>query len=249
MEGNESTAPRTDICSFMAPDWTWYMLHEPFSKLGDTFLVVAPSRNSLYVADAEAISQITSRRNDFPKPTELYKAVDIYGKNVVSTEGSVWRHHRKITSAPFTEKNNLLVWKESLHQAQSMVQGWMGSGDGVSALVQHVAEDTMRFSLHVISRAGFGVRLSWPHEPEQSKPGKGHTMSYKDALGTLLENLPWVMLVPKHILGKSYLLSETSNGFLKKLFWHFFWYKKLTFCRMDTFKIGEDCAEVVHRMG
>jgi len=200
----------------MAPDWTWYMLHEPFSKLGDTFLVVAPSRNSLYVADAEAISQITSRRNDFPKPTELYKAVDIYGKNVVSTEGSVWRHHRKITSAPFTEKNNLLVWKESLHQAQSMVQGWMGSGDGVSALVQHVAEDTMRFSLHVISRAGFGVRLSWPHEPEQSKPGKGHTMSYKDALGTLLENLPWVMLVPKHILGKSYLLSETSNGFLKK---------------------------------
>jgi len=186
----------------MTPDWTWNMLHEPFAKHGDTFLVVAPGRNSLYVADAQAISQITSRRNDFPKPLEMYGAVDIYGKNVVSTEGSVWRHHRKIVSAPFTEKNNLLVWRESLHQAQAMLQGWMASGDGKNALVKNVSEDTMRLSLHVISRAGFGVRLSWPHESEQEKTSKGHTMSYKDALGTLLEHLPWVMLVKKSILGE-----------------------------------------------
>jgi len=188
--------------SYMTPDWTWNMLHEPFEQHGDTFLVVAPGRNSLYVADAEAISQITSRRNDFPKPLEMYGAVDIYGKNVVSTEGSVWRHHRKIVSAPFTEKNNLLVWRESLHQAQAMLQGWMASGDGTNALVKNVSEDTMRLSLHVISRAGFGVRLSWPHESKQEKTSKGHTMSYKDALGTLLEHLPWVMLVKKSILGK-----------------------------------------------
>lgn len=188
----------------MTPDWTWTQLHGPFEKIGDTFLVVAPGRNSLYVADADAINQITGRRNDFPKPIEMYGAVDVYGKNVVSTEGSIWRHHRKITSTPFTEKNNLLVWRESLHQAQSMLQGWMGKAGNGSALVEHIAEDTMRLSLHVISCAGFGVRLSWPHEPEQDKPGEGHKLSYKDALGTLLDNLLWVMLVPRYILGESF---------------------------------------------
>lgn len=203
----------------MTPDWTWFMLHAPFDKIGDTFLVVAPGRNSLYVADAEAISQITSRRNDFPKPIELYGAVDVFGKNVVSTEGSVWRHHRKITSTPFTEKNNLLVWRESLHQAQAMLEGWMGSSaDRSSALVKHIAEDTMRLSLHVISCAGFGVRLLWPHEPEQSKPSAGHTMSYTDALSTLLENLVWVMLVKKSILGKTWLLSMEEEPDLTSLF-------------------------------
>lgn len=197
----------------MTPDWTWHLLHEPFAKHGDSFLVVAPSRNTLYVAGAEAISQITSRRNDFPKPIEMYAAVDVYGKNVVSTEGSVWRHHRRITSTPFTEKSNLLVWRESLHQAQSMLKGWVGPNDSASALVEHIAEDTMRLSLHVISRAGFGVRLFWPHESAQNSstdddedawnpPTEGHSMTYTDALSTLLDHLPWVMLVNKRVLGK-----------------------------------------------
>lgn len=66
----------------------------------------------LHVADAEAIAQITTRRNDFPKPIGMYSSIDLFGKNVVSTEGAFWRHHRKITSPPFTEKNNHLVSKQ-----------------------------------------------------------------------------------------------------------------------------------------
>ena len=34
----------------------------------DIFLVAGPSRIWCFVADAEAIDQIASRRNDFPKP-------------------------------------------------------------------------------------------------------------------------------------------------------------------------------------
>jgi cytochrome P450 len=88
--------------------------------------------------------------------------VDLFGKNVVSTEGGVWRQHRKITSPPFTEKNNHLVWAESLHQAQSMVESWVGIDGARNKTIGKVADDTMRLSLHVISRAGFGVRLLWP---------------------------------------------------------------------------------------
>lgn len=173
------------------------------------FLLCSPGHNSLHVANADAISQIVTRRNDFPKPIEIYGSVDLYGKNVVSTEGQVWRHHRKITSPPFTESNNHLVWLESLHQGNAMLTSWIGN-EHVTATgsVNDVAAGTMRLSLHVISRAGFGVRLLWPHEElaEKGQAGRipeGHNMTYKDALSTLLENILPVMLLPKWFLSRS----------------------------------------------
>jgi hypothetical protein len=178
----------------------------------DIFIVCSPGRNSVFVADPEATTQITTRRNDFPKPIEIYGSVDLFGKNVVSTEGSIWRHHRKITSPPFTEKNNHLVWQESLHQAQSMMASFLDK-NAEKGTVSDIAAATMRLSLHVISRAGFGRRLLWPHE-ELEQDGQagvvpeGHTMTYKDSLSTLLENIIAVMLLPKWFLGKSLIHSD-----------------------------------------
>ncbi|KAK4943230.1 hypothetical protein LTR66_014625, partial [Elasticomyces elasticus] len=190
---------------YLTPEWMWERLYEPFRQMGaDVFILCAPGKNSLYVADPEAICQITARRNDFPKPIELYGSVDLFGKNVVSTEGSVWRHHRKITSPPFTEQSNHLVWQESLHQAKSMLASWVGVEGEKTATIDDVAASAMRLSLHVISRAGFGVRLLWPHEEVGArKIPEGHTLSYKDALSTLLENILWVMLMPRWLLKNS----------------------------------------------
>ncbi|KAI9812569.1 MAG: hypothetical protein M1827_004558 [Pycnora praestabilis] len=194
---------------FIVPEWSWTHLYEPFERIGsDIFITVAPGANMVWVADPSAISQITTRRNDFPKPIHMYSSISIFGDNVVSTEGAIWRHHRKITSPPFTEKNNALVWTESLHQAQSMLKGWVGNGEAKS--VDTIAKDTMRLSLHVISRAGFGVRLLWPgvetpgeDKAEESVGDKGHKMTYTEALGTFLHKLLWVMLMPRWLLKNS----------------------------------------------
>lgn len=189
-------------------EWSNRLKREPFDYFkSDAFLIVSPQRISLFVADPEAISQITTRRNDFPKPIQFYHSVDIYGKNVVSTEGQVWRHHRKITSPPFTEKNNHMVWTESLHQARSMVESWLSPKEKVSKPVSDIGAAAMRLSLHIISRAGFGVRLLWPHEETKSggKAGnvpEGHTMTYKDALSSLLENIIQAFLLPGWLLSK-----------------------------------------------
>lgn len=171
---------------------------------------MSPGRNLVSVADAEAISQITTRRVDFPKPIDLYGSLDIFGKNVVSTEGSIWRHHRKICSPPFTERNNRVVWQESLHQAKSMMAGWMEPDQKVSKSLYDVSDQAMRLSLHVISRAGFGVRLTWPHEDEgpQEAP-EGHKMTFKDALTELLENLLVVLIVPKWMM--KWIPNKTMN--------------------------------------
>ncbi len=109
-------------------DWFWKARYEQFQKIGaDTFLTVAPERVTLNTADANVIAQITNRRDDFPKPVQLYALLRIYGDNVVVTEGQRWRHHRKITSPPFSEKNNHLVWRESLTQTQAMVRSSLAS--------------------------------------------------------------------------------------------------------------------------
>lgn len=95
------------ICN---PEFPWTSRYAIYKEVGhDTFLSVAPGGIMMFTCDPAVVSQITTRRNDFPKPTHIYRSVDIYGKNVVSSEGQVWRNHRKATSPPFTEANNHLV--------------------------------------------------------------------------------------------------------------------------------------------
>ena len=199
-------------------DWEWNRRYEPFKRHGsDTFLLVTPERNVLCTADADVISQMTTRRNDFPKALEVYESLKMYGNNVVTSEGQLWRHHRKITSPPFSEKNNHLVFAETLGQSQDMLDSWMDGDKDSSKTVRTLAGDAMRLSLHIISRGGFGVQLEWPKKAKATGNGRikgdedntssasvpeGHTMSYADALGSLLHNILAVLIVPKFLLSK-----------------------------------------------
>jgi hypothetical protein len=158
-------------------DWSWEMSYTPFSQSmlnSDTFLIVAPGRIIMATADADVITQITTRKNDFPKPIEIYKSLDIFGKNVVSVEGGEWRRQRRLLTPQFNEKSNAVVWKETLFQAGEMLDSWTrgtptadakesGKKAGDSGVViGELGKDAMRLSLHVISRAGFDVRCLWP---------------------------------------------------------------------------------------
>ncbi|KAI4124496.1 MAG: hypothetical protein LQ338_004759 [Usnochroma carphineum] len=205
----------------LSVDWPWYEQYTIFQRLRcDNFISVSPARNYFNTADAAVIDQITKRRADFPKPIEVYGSLDLYGKNVVSTEGQLWKTHRKTVSPPFNERNNKLVWLESLRQAQAMVNGWVGDEADPSSTVYTVAQGCMRLSLHVISYAGFGVKLNWPgpddqghketangsisptDEKEVKDPqfGPDHSMSYTDALSTLLHSMIWILVFPMNVL-------------------------------------------------
>jgi hypothetical protein len=189
---------------------------------------VSPQQNILCTADAAVINQITTRRNDFPKPIKFYKALDVYGKNVVSVEGADWRRHRKVTAPQFNEKSNAVVWKESIFQAGEMMKSWCaGAGLGEdkseertidktrkNTLVSELSKDAMRLSLHVISRAGFGVRCLWPgaidtdnetlQESSMSSTvvPEGHEMSYADSLETLLHRIIAILILPDWFLSE-----------------------------------------------
>jgi hypothetical protein len=195
-----------------AGDWIWEGRFSVFDRLGDTFLIVTPKYNMIYTAEAEVISQITTRRSDFPKPIEVYGSIDLYGKNVVTMEGSEWRRHRKITSPPFSEKNNHLVWNETLHQASNMLTQWAGK-DGKGGITwDNISADAMRLSLHIISRAGFDIRCLWPGVDDNDKKAlkdgamstaiipEGHEMSYVDSMSIVLHRIVVMIIFPQWFL-------------------------------------------------
>lgn len=208
---------------FTLPEFTFDYRHEVFNRVGhDTFLVVSPGGTCMYTCEPAVISQITTRRNDFPKPTHIYRSLDIYGKNVVTTERDAWRTHRKATSPPFTEKNNHLVWNESIRQAEAMLKSWVGEDGKGGIKVDRVMDDTMRLSLNVISAAGFGRTMDWPTaetlaastadetgyvdhskiKNEDRDIDPGHEMSYTYAIHCLLDNILFQFLLPRWLLEK-----------------------------------------------
>ena len=221
----------TKWVDFVLPDWPFEYRHQLFKQVGhDTFLTVAPTGITLWTCEPAVISQITTRRNDFPKPTHIYRSLDIYGKNVVSSEGQMWRQHRKATAPPFTEANNHLVWTETIDQTQKMVDSWVGE----HKTVDRVMDDTMRLSLHVISRAGFGRKLDWPQEGagekvdqayddpskirnEEEGADEGHSMSYTYAIHCLLDNILFQFLLPRWMLEKMPIkrLKKANEAYLE----------------------------------
>ncbi|KAI1077338.1 cytochrome P450 [Whalleya microplaca] len=196
-----------DLC---APDWQYAKLHEPFQKNGETFLLVTPRRLRLITDNAEVIHQITSRRDAFPKPTEQYTILSMFGENVVTTEGALWRMHRKVTSASFNERNSALVFKVAIEQAEGMVDYWMRRD--TTNNIKSMEEDTMTLALNIIGYVGFGLRLLWPGQmvsagtdPRMTKYTSldvptGHTVSFKESIAGTLKYLLVLLITPRVII-------------------------------------------------
>ena len=167
---------------------------------GEVLLIASPGQVYMNISNPAAIMQITTRRNDFLKPVEIYGVVDIFGNSILSSEGDNWKRHRKIVAPAFSEKSNALVWKESLKQANGMLNFWTnleGNSPGCMK-VKDTALDTALMTLHVISGAGFGVRQVWDGENEKQLGNQtiagfnttnlrhNHTLTFKYSLNTLL---------------------------------------------------------------
>ncbi|KAI0867955.1 cytochrome P450 [Hypoxylon argillaceum] len=199
-----------DVVAVCEYNWQYNKQFAPFATMGENILIVSPSTLMMHTAHPEVIHQITSRREDFPKPTEHYKILAMFGHNIVTTEGLVWRMHRKVTSASFNEKNSALVFKAAIDQAQGMIDYWLKTQkDGSFYTVEH---DTMSWALNIISYVGFGLRLVWPGQPLPSdadakmvkyasfEPPSGHTLTFSESIGGILKHLLPLLLTPSIIM-------------------------------------------------
>ncbi|KAN0118934.1 Cytochrome P450 [Russula decolorans] len=152
-----------------------------------------PRPNSVIcLADATAIKEVTTSRAKFPKPTNLYATLSVFGINIVASEGEDWKKFRKIVAPAFSERNNALVWDETVQIMNDLFDNvW---GDRSEVVVDHCVDITLPIALFVIGVAGrFGRRVTWTSDLVIPP---GHQMTFKEALHTLSTNLIMKIALP-----------------------------------------------------
>ncbi|KAK4152918.1 cytochrome P450 [Chaetomidium leptoderma] len=200
----------------MIPEWGHSTGQEHFDRMGtETFLVASPGTLMLYTQHAEVIHRVTQRRETFPKDIAQYGVLEMFGRNVLTTEGALWRLHRKVTSASFNEKNAAHTFAEAINQTRGMLDMWFGQDGeraGTTKTIRTIEHDTMTWALNIIGYVGFGLRLLWPGQtlpkdidPKLARYGSleappGHTLTFADSVALTLERIVAIMLYNETIL-------------------------------------------------
>lgn len=176
--------------------WWFSVKHDCFQKAGQDIISNISLDNFgpvFIVADAEATQEILGNRVRFPKPTEVYFILELYGRNVVTTEGDIWRSHRRIAAPSFSDSNNRLVCQETGVVVSSLFEQWK---DKEKIHYDNVNDLTMSLTLMVICSAGFGVHVPWEDEAAPS----GHRLTFKSAVRGVSDGLMLKIGVPDKIM-------------------------------------------------
>ncbi|KAH9953726.1 614/534 cytochrome P450 [Lactifluus volemus] len=161
--------------------WAFRRKYEDFASAGQDFisLITAFPRPecTILLADADMIKEVTTSRARFPKNLQLYGVLAIFGPNIVASEGHEWKRYRKIAAPPFSEKNNKLVWDETVNVMLDLFSNvW---GDKPEVIVDHFLDITLP--------------VSWTSDLVVPP---GHQMTFKDAIHILSSNLIMKILLP-----------------------------------------------------
>ncbi|KAF7921267.1 uncharacterized protein EAE98_008693 [Botrytis deweyae] len=173
---------------------TWHEGYEPFKRMNDdSIMIVSAGGNILWTCDPEVIMQVSTRRNDFVKPTEMLDMLNIYGPTITAAEGEEHRIFKKVASPSFNDKNFQAVWTGAIEQTEMMTQKWLDNGS-----VSDLNSDAAKLALHVISKVFFGKTITWTEN--DTKPSPGHTLTYERAISTVFEYNSTIFLTPRPIL-------------------------------------------------
>ncbi|KAI9758071.1 MAG: hypothetical protein M4579_003202 [Chaenotheca gracillima] len=182
-------------------------LHETY---GSCFQIVSPGGVAIYIADADIARELVTRNEAFPKPLEELGVLNVFGINVATTEGAMWKKHRRITTPPFNERNSALVWEESLSQGGGMISYLQAQSakkfnvppeSTTSVKVEDLMVHTMTLALNVFTYAGFGVSSQFSDAESVPKATPGLSkMGPTLTLRTILENIAIVVAIPPALL-------------------------------------------------
>ncbi|KDQ10512.1 hypothetical protein BOTBODRAFT_115667, partial [Botryobasidium botryosum FD-172 SS1] len=192
-------------------DSRWQNKYRIFQEIGwEVYSHVSawPSKRVTYIfADADVIKELVLNKTTFPKPGVPF--LEVFGANVVAADDDEWRRHRKISAPAFSERNNKLVWSESLKVLEEIFAEW---GDKETVTVENIPDLTLPIALHVISAAGFGRRVPWREDPNAPIPS-GHKKTFKAALAIVCDNLFLKATVPEWAMGLTKKWAEIRLGF------------------------------------
>ncbi|PVI02057.1 cytochrome P450 monooxygenase-like protein [Periconia macrospinosa] len=155
---------------------------------GNAFVVVHPGGIQLCISSAEVIYDILQRRSDFRRNMEEFGVLNVYGKNLSTTDDQEWQRHRKMTAVTFTEKNNEVVWQQSLLQAKGMLGYWMQHS---AEPIRSTHQDSKTFTLNVLAAALFNK--VYPFDDSRIKTVESkevdNSYQYRRSLSTILSSI------------------------------------------------------------
>ncbi|PUU77687.1 cytochrome P450 [Tuber borchii] len=183
----------------MTSDWQVRRRCEVYRFIrSDIFFTVTPWKVILHVADPDMAVEVLAGKGGngelYTRPDVYNSMLGLFGENVITAEGAVWRDHRKIT-APVIGKSLSVVWEESLTQIQQMIR-YYDKHEAINTSYR----DFRRATLGVIAHAGFSKVMEWcplTTAIANEKDGEG---SYQKCLHVLFENFMWAVIAPSWIL-------------------------------------------------
>ncbi|KIM22948.1 hypothetical protein M408DRAFT_332624 [Serendipita vermifera MAFF 305830] len=182
-------------------DWTWKEKYWALQQYGQDIvanIIFYPRpRAIIQLADPKSIKDILFNRAAYPKPLSVYKPLELYGANAITTEGETWRIHHKVVVKSFSEQNNKLVWKETVNTMMELFSMWEMEGQGDEAHVSSISELTKSLTLMVIGSAAFGMKMTWK---DDEVPPVGHTMTFRKTLQAINTGLVLRLALPNWIL-------------------------------------------------
>ncbi|KAF9555383.1 cytochrome P450 [Agrocybe pediades] len=183
-----------------------------FEKIGiDVYysITALPEPKALLImADPALIKEVTHSRARFPKPAHMYRAISFYGTNIVASEGEEWKKYRKISAPAFSDRNNKLVWEETVKIVNGLFSEVWAGRDVID--VDHCVDLTLPIALFVIGAAGFGRGISWK---EDAVIPPGHTMTFKEALHLVTTDFLVKVLVPPWAMSLTARLRKAELAF------------------------------------
>lgn len=128
----------------------------------------------------------------------LLELLEIYGPNVVTTEGKTFQFHVRIVAPPFADSTgaNSLVWNETESRTNLLVSSWRSESP------PSVQSDVDGVTLAVIAKAGFGQELEWKSESgNNEKPlPVGHSLTFLEAMTKTMNYMIPVLLMPRWLM-------------------------------------------------
>ncbi|KAI5120962.1 hypothetical protein M0805_006635 [Coniferiporia weirii] len=169
---------------------------------GDTFI---------YSSSVPSFHQSHNLSSAFFKPANSNAVLRMFGENVVSAEGDVWKRHRRITAPAFNHTTYRNVWDTTARVYTDMIdnEGWRNVDETPTTEFNKISH---KLALFLISIVGFGLPMSWS-EPPRDKNGK---LSVQNMIFQVASNIMERGVIPRwayHLGIKK--LSEIDEAYVR----------------------------------
>jgi cytochrome P450 len=165
--------------------WPIHDSNRTFLRLGETFILVTPTRNQICTCHPAASEALFKDLKTWILPSPFGEFFTIYGQNVSSLNGPDWQRHRKVTAPAFNDQTMRRVWEESLERTTEDLT-FLETG---KCTLEVLRADFSILAMNVLATVGFGQEGT-----ALSTTSAGHRQSLMESLSAVLKNI-FVMFV------------------------------------------------------